>query len=119
MLAVVCLGVFAAFALRWKIWNGVNRANFDRIQVGMAEAEVEAIMGGPGEELAWLDQEDLAVDERLSLLVRCPPEKLRCWHSAGHQISVSYVATGHVVSKYYTRHPESGFLSRFFDWLGL
>jgi hypothetical protein len=119
MLAVVCLGVFAAFALRWKIWNGVNRANYDRIQVGMAEAEVEAIMGGPGEKLAWLDQEDLAVDERPSLLIGCPVENMRCWHSAGHQISVSYDATGHVVSKYYTRPQESGFLQRFFDWLGL
>jgi hypothetical protein len=115
LLAVLCSALLLAFGLRGMIRNGVNRANYERIQVGMARAEVEAIMGGPGGDLPWLGQEDIAVDERLPLLLHNSPEKVECWQSGNHQIIVWYNARGESVSKYYTRHEDTGLLQRFLD----
>lgn len=119
LIAVLCSALLLAFGLRGMIRNGINRANYDRIQVGMARAEVEAIMGGPGGDLPWLDQQDIAVDERVPLLLRSPPEKVECWQSGNHQIVVWYNTHGESVSKYYTRHKETGFFQRLSDWMGI
>jgi hypothetical protein len=118
LVVVVVLGLVTVFG-RTMIRNGVNRANYNRIEVGMTEAEVQAIMGRPSSELPWLDQDDIVFDERPDLLLRSPPEKGQFWQSGQHQLSVWYDASAHVVSKYYTRHPEVGIFQRFLDWLGL
>jgi hypothetical protein len=100
--------------------DGVNRANYERIRVGMSQAEVEAIMGRrPGVDLPWLGLEDIVFDERPRLLLHSPPEEGQWWQSGHHQLSVWYDASGHVVSKYYARHADVGTLQRFLDWLGI
>jgi hypothetical protein len=102
------------------IRNGVNRANYERIQVGMTQTEVEAIMGSRARvDLPWLGQEDIAFDERPLLLLHSPLEAVQYWQSGDHQLTVRYDASGCVVSKYYARHPEVGSFQRFLDWLGI
>jgi len=119
LIAVVCFGLVLGYCLRSMFRNGVNRANFNRVQVGMTQAEVEAIMCRPGESLGWIGTEDIAADERHSLLLRSPPRRGECWQSGTHQLSVWYDAQGEVVCKYYSRLPETGRLERFLDWAGL
>jgi hypothetical protein len=41
---IVCV---ALLVLTWLPRSGINKRNFDRIEVGMTRAEVEAIFGGP------------------------------------------------------------------------
>jgi hypothetical protein len=119
LLAVVVAGLVLAFCLRGLVRDGVNRFNYELVEVGMTRTQVEAIMGGPGGDLPWVAQEDIAVDERIELLLRSPRDKPEVWQSGNHQLEVWYNAHGEVVSKAYQRHPESGLLERFFDWLGM
>jgi hypothetical protein len=44
---LACTVGVALIALAWLPRPGINKQNFDRIEVGMTQAEVEAIFGGP------------------------------------------------------------------------
>jgi hypothetical protein len=119
-LPVAAIGLaLSAFACRGMIRDGVNRANYERIQVGMSRADVQAIMGGrPGVDLPWLGVEDIVFDERSRLSLHSPP-KGQWWQADQHQLAVRYDASGHVVSKRYARHADIGAFQRFLDWLGI
>lgn len=46
-LLLACTVAVAMIVLVWLSRPGINKQNFDRIEIGMTRAEVEAIFGGP------------------------------------------------------------------------
>jgi hypothetical protein len=86
----------------------------------MARAEVEAILGGPGDELGRLEYDDIQAEERLNLLRGSSTGgELRHWKNDAHQVTVIYDANGRVAAKYYSRAPDVWIGRRILDWLGL
>lgn len=113
-------GIAGAIFLCGRASWPVTRANYNRIKIGMTETEVEAILGGPGEELGPLNNEDIHADERPLLIARSPlPHDLRMWTSATHKISVIFDGNRNVVSKSYSRPAAANLPQRIIDWLGI
>jgi hypothetical protein len=120
-----CLYLLAAVTIALLMWAvlpphaSVSRGNYNKIRVGMTEAEVEALLGGPGEDLAPLTYEDVHVDELPPLQLHSLPYRLHHWRSNTHMITVIFDREGRVAGKTYSRDPTVSFLRRFIDWLGL
>jgi hypothetical protein len=119
MAGFVCLAVVMVPVFWLHRTGGVSRGNYNQIRIGMTEAEVESILGGPGDELGLLGREDVHAEEPRELLLTHWPQKQRCWQDDTHQINVEYDASGRVVARSYTRNPEAGFVTRLLDRLGL
>jgi len=97
----------------------VNRANYNRIQVGMTSHNVDSLLGLPMEDLPPLSYEDIRADEDVAMLVTTWPHSIRHWKTDTHMITVIFDAEGKVVGKSYSRDPEVGLFRRVIDWLGL
>ena len=119
VLTILLVGSAVGFWFWVNTRGPVTRAYYNQIQVGMTLAEVEAIMGSPGDNLPRLCGHDVARDESSQLLFAIVPENVRCWKSATHEISVYYDAERRVIGKYYTRYSEVSMLQRLLDWLGI
>ena len=88
--------------------GGLTRSSFDRIQVGMVEAEVSALLGCPPGNYAshgWRNREGTGSDERV-------------WYTDSF-IIVVYVSPGHlpsdpsrVTSKHFVPVPAEGWAGR-------
>jgi hypothetical protein len=97
----------------------VSQGSYRKLKIGMPRSEVEAILGGPGDELGRLEYDDVQAEERLDLLRGSSAFELRYWKNDTHQITVIYDANGRVATKYYKRAPDVWIGRRFLDWLGL
>lgn len=99
LLGLACVG----FGV-WLAWPtpGVTRRNYDRIQVGMTEPEVEALMGGPAglstnrPFIYWLDD----------------PQFTRKWLGDEACITVELGHDYEVVGKEFVALPPEPFLNR-------
>jgi hypothetical protein len=96
----------------------VTRRNYNKIRIGMPRAEVAAIMGSDGEDLAPLTYEDVVFEEDLSLALRSGL-KTASWFDKTHMISVIYDTDGAVLFKYYKRAKDVNQFQRILDWIGL
>jgi len=120
--ALVAVALACVVFLIWALLTAsdtVSRGNYNKIHVGMTEAQVEALLGVPGEELAPLTYEDVHADEQPGLLLRSFPHRLRHWRSGTHMITVVLDSEGRVVGKSYSRDSGVGLPRRIIDWLGL
>jgi hypothetical protein len=99
----------------------VTRANYNRIQIGMSQSNVEAIIGGPGAELAPLGWDDIHFVEDSPTILAAPwPHNVRSWATETHRIGVLFDGKGNVIGKYCQRHPDkTSRFERVIDWLGL
>jgi hypothetical protein len=117
VIAIVCL------AFGWLVMatsGPANWRNYNKIKIGMAEADVDALLGGPGEELAPLTYEDVQSDEQRILLSHTWPHYERNWLSNSHMITLLFDRQhSQVVAKYYKRAPDTSWPSRIADWIGL
>jgi hypothetical protein len=120
------LGTFAFAGALFLVWavqfgsDAVGWGTYSRIQIGMTEAEVEALLGGPGEEPPVpLYYKELHAHEQPELLLKSAPHTYRHWRSDSHMISVVVGHQGRVVAKSYSRAPDDSLLRRFLDWFGL
>ena len=114
------LGGAVLFYLCQRSSGPVTRANYDRIRMAMTLADVETLLGCPGEELGPLGFEDLHADEQLPLILQAPqPHRLRSWTSTRHKISVIFDGGQRVIGKSFSRSPGANSLHKLLDWLGL
>jgi hypothetical protein len=127
LLAVLIAAIgFAALAESWWLFlrpPGINRRGFDRIQVGMSQGEVEAILGGPpgdytkqrpkpGESCS-IPRESIPPDSEVSNY------RAEQWSAGERWICVYFLADGTVIEKEYLDHDWSPSLfERFQRWLG-
>ena len=121
LLVVLCFAALLTGGLAW-IWvpGRVSRANYNRIEIGMSEAEVTSLMGRPPVELAPLGYEDVHAVENLQTILESPwPRTVRSWTTETHKVNVVLDGTGKVVSKSYSRRPDAGAVARLLDTLGL
>jgi hypothetical protein len=96
-----------------------TRAHYNRIRAGMTEADIEVILGAPGDKLGPLGYDDIIVEENPDAIVRSPlPHTIRCWVSDSHKIDVIFDGEEKAIAKYYSRPPGAGSLQRTIDWLG-
>ncbi len=106
---LVCLLVLYAIVF-WKTWRAPTRANYERIQNGMTRAEVESILGPPGDyRSSW---------SKVSFRqVMVPPGvELDRWASADGVIGVRYI-NDKVVESYF-KDPGDRFFQRPKDGYG-
>jgi hypothetical protein len=89
-----------AFAL-WPRADRITRENFDRIQNGMSQAEVEAVLGPPGDYRSGPTYPDIAPQPKKG----SPPI---WWKANGAQIWVFFDPSGHVddTFQHFTHPPE-------------
>lgn len=99
----------------------VNRSNYNKISIGMHEAEVDALFEQPPVDLAPLNFQDVVYDEtRENLLTKYPPpHTIKSWQGGRYLISVCLDRNGRVASKYYQRVPNPSVLDRVADWFGM
>ena len=118
VLAILLLGVgIALVALRARSHPLVNRANYERIAVGMSRAEVEQILGVPNDELPPLATVYIATDEEA--FNRNPKAALPdYWAGGSHHISVLFDKDDRVAAKYYKRDDDAPVWDRLLDALG-
>jgi hypothetical protein len=118
VLAILLLGVgIALVALRARAHPRVNRANYERIAVGMSRAEVERILGLPNVELPSLATESVVADE--DAFIRRPrPTMPDYWAGGSHHISVHFDVNDRVAAKYYNREDDAPIWDRLVDALG-
>ena len=84
----------------------VSKANADRIEIGMPRAEVERLLGGPGQVLSLED----------STL----PNRFREWRGPGGNLVVVEFLDGRVAAEPFCRViPDWRMLDRLMEWLGL
>jgi hypothetical protein len=118
LLATVVLVALIATLVRLKPQSSISRANYDKIQPGMAITEVEAIVGAPSDDLPPLSYQDIHADES-ALRTYPPPHELRFWKDNTHMITVILDSQGRVAGKSYSRRPDISVVRRIIDWLGL
>lgn len=122
-LAAVLLG---AYALLWWTAPRVTGANFERIEVGMMLAEVEALLGGPAGNYA---DDELVFGSYPELFEGWPNDRLsddyREWLGPDVAILVKLDAGGRVVAKVcgetarWVNNSRSDLLSKLRRWLGI
>jgi hypothetical protein len=107
---LVCLLVLYAIVF-WKTWRAPTRANYQRIQNGMTRAEVESILGPPGDYRSWGSKVEFP-----PLMV--PPNiELDRWASDNGVMGVRYI-NGKVVESYFNdARPGPGMMESFFQRL--
>jgi hypothetical protein len=124
LVVAVGLGAF----LGWWIFvrsAGVNRRSFDRIQTGMSQREVEAILGGPPGDYteAGSNSFDWSCVPRESVAPQTDTDGCRreVWLAGGLSVSVYFRPDGVVADKGFvdfTMSPPSVF-DRIRGWLGM
>jgi hypothetical protein len=118
LLAILLLGFgIALVALRARAHPLVNRANYERIAVGMSRAEVERILGKPNVELPSLATVDVVADED-TFFRRPRPTMSDYWAGGSHHISVHFDIDDRVAAKYYGRDDDAPVWDRLLDALG-
>ena len=120
VIATLSIGGLALW-LGWPV-DRIEREHFARIQPGMTQAEVEAILGSPtGKEpndiiICWEGlPESLLVDPH-----SFPPDKLQQWVGYRHAILIELDERGRVSGRYFghVNRPE-GFFAKLLRRLGL
>jgi hypothetical protein len=115
--AVVALLAVAAVVL-WPYPNRVTRQNFDRIRLGMSLAEVEAILGPPGDYrtgdtvVIAIDANRLLTDPSSALRTKpgpatAQPEVRKVWEGDKGEIAIYFQAAG-VSDKHFRPALSSG-----------
>jgi hypothetical protein len=134
---VLCLGLLAATGLVFYLWPwpGVTEANYWRIQMGMTEPEVLALLGGPAVEHPqsgrswWPGPREGEIDSSLRGSFYDPDSPgsaqafltTKRWEGAEVAIRVRFGPGCSVVGKEIERDPTSGtpgLLARLRSWLG-
>jgi hypothetical protein len=108
-LAIGMAGIAVAVAL-WLLRSPVNRDNFAKIEEGMALAEVEALLGGPGQRILVRTG-----DTGRGIL---HGRTWRRWEAGDVVITLSFDADDNVVGKSIDEWRTSS-LDRLRRWLGL
>src|SRR5437868_6250457 len=115
-LALSVIGGAGLTALYFRAGGSVSRANYNSIRTGMTLAEVEAVLGGPGDKLGPLGYEDIHVDEQRVVILESPqPLSIRTWESETHKITVLIDGNGRVIGKSYSRPPGASVLRKVMD----
>ena len=98
----------------------INRANYNKIRLGMTESAVDELLRGTSVDLAPLNFEDVMFDESADALLReyPPPHTSRSWKGDRYMISVIVDKHGRVAAKYYKRAPDASLIDRCADLLG-
>jgi hypothetical protein len=86
----------AVLALAWPLPSRVTRANFDRIKEGMSRADVEALLGPPGDYTTAPTSFD-----RMEGVWR-PGSKEAKWEGDECMVVVDFDASGHAVGKLFS-----------------
>jgi hypothetical protein len=99
----------------------INRFNYNGIQLGMSDSEVNELLKGASVDLAPLNYEDVTSDESREALLHqyLLPHTLRNWKSDRYLISVIFDKDSRVASKYFQRAPDASAIDRIADWLGV
>jgi hypothetical protein len=132
---VVLLLIGAGVFFLWP-QDRTTRASWERIQVGMTEKEVEAILGGPG--LTWDEYQakeleaqeggqalmpDEVLDEPMGGFLPDALDKTRVWRGRRGELGVQFDHGGQARHKYFKggqiiRGADPSFFGRLRDWLG-
>ncbi len=122
----VCIAGSAGLMMicAWR-FDRVTRANYDRIRIGMTDAEVEAILGP--EKLCEWGESDYMHAEYIHADYSGLPRRFHCrtWSNERHRITVLIddqevgPVGGRVVGKDYTRRPGANVIQLVIDRLGL
>lgn len=121
LLAVLLFVAIAFAAVVATRESRINRSTYNRIVIGMADAEVDQVLQQSPVDLAPLNLHDVAYDESMeNLLTRYPtPHTIKSWQGDRYLISVCLDKNGRVASKYFKRTPNPSLLDRIADWFGI
>jgi hypothetical protein len=128
LLLFMSIGLLLGGAACWLLMppsptSQINRASFDAIRVGMSEAEVEEILGGPAGDYCTGDvirQGDLIVGPVIPLWT-IPPSKTNVWQGDEGELFLIFDLTGQVLDKFFmpTTLRDPPFREKLRRWLGL
>jgi hypothetical protein len=102
--------------------RGINRDGFGRIELGMTQAEVEAVLGARSAETAGDCPFDVCEPPAGQVRAKGHPPECRyeCWFSAWGSVGVFFHPDGTVADKeYLEKRPPPPFWERVQQWVGL